>query len=233
MGRKGRNKSRRQTETFSSDEDSNDGRNSGNRRQEGQLGSYAVSARESTHQLQNRNTNQRPREPLHSRVQSRPLPTNNSNVRSFNHNDLLYKSRRFKQQFLQSIDQTIKQIQQIQQWYPDEDSSEDQMDWQPEVEIILPPPVERVVDTISAWESGLKTQMSSSYVGPALLVKAHMNAVPPLGRRAMRRASIGHGYDSVWEQRMEREMNKDMLSSVPRSCKYAVPATLLLEVDLG
>jgi hypothetical protein len=102
---------------------------------------------------------------------------------------LLIKSQRFKQQLLQSIDQTLKQIQ---QWYPDGDFSEDRMDWQPEAEVILPQPVERAINMTSGGDPGLKTQKGSSNVEPGSLVKAHVNLVPPLGPRAMRRASLGN-----------------------------------------
>lgn len=43
---------------------------------------------------------------------------------------------------MQSIDRTLKQIQ---QWYAHEDLSVDEMDWHPEVEVVIPQPAETVV----------------------------------------------------------------------------------------
>jgi hypothetical protein len=53
----------------------------------------------------------------------------------FAQNEFRIGSNRFKQYLLQSINQTL---QQIQQWYPDEEiSSDDGMDWQPELVALL------------------------------------------------------------------------------------------------
>lgn len=216
MGRRRRNRNRHQIDSFSSDEDSNDGRDfKSNGRQAGvtQLGSYAVTGRNrlnkpTPHQFQNCNTNQRLRERFQNRS-NQLLNTGTDIPHSFNDNTFLSKSHRFKAQLLHSIDLTH---QQIQQWYPDEDPSEDEMDWQPEAEIMLRQPVESVVDAnptgrmnaVSAWQP--KAQKSSSPFDPASSEKAYMNLAPPSGPRVMRE-SLGDGFGARWDQTMKREMN--------------------------
>jgi len=202
------------------------------------MGSYAVMGRNilknsTGHPFHNRNTNQRPLEPFQNR--SNQLNNHPHIPRSFNHNAFLTKSQRFKKQLLQSIDLTLTQIQ---QWYPDEDSSADEMDWQPEAEIIIRRPAQSIVDAVpagrinlvSAWQP--KTLKGSSVFDCASLEKGHMNLVAPLGPRATRRASLGNAFVSTWGQRMEKEMNRDNLISVPRSCTYAVPTTCRKLSDL-
>ena len=230
MGRKGRNRRRWQTESFSSDDDSNNGRDSRNNGMQAgrfQRRSYAVRARVNSptnHQFPRRNTSQQHDQPFQNRIHPHRSQTNNAHIpRSSMHNELLIKSQRFKQQLLQSINQTLKQIQ---QWYPDGDSSEDQMDWQPEAEIILPQLVKRDINTTSSGDPGLKTQKDSSYMERVSVVKAHMNLVQPLGPRVMSRVSLGSDFGSAQDQRMERDMNSGDLLSFPRSCKYAVPTAL-------
>ena len=59
--------------------------------------------------------------------------------RGFDEKAFMLKSKHLKQHLLQSMNQNLREIQ---QWYPDEEenANDDEMDWQPETEILIPPP---------------------------------------------------------------------------------------------
>ena len=81
--------------------------------------------------------------PKNNRIQ-RPVDVSsnghdiNRTPRSFGETAFMLKSKRFKQHLLHSME---RNLQEIQLWYPDEeeDGNDDEMDWQPETEILIPP----------------------------------------------------------------------------------------------
>lgn len=232
MGRKGRNRDRRQIDRFVSDSSSNDGSGfGGNGKNTGglTLGSYSVSGRRNTgsngHYSQNHDDTHQLRQPFQNRGHGLGPSNHTSIASSFNQGAFVIKPKRFRQQLLQSIDQTIKLIQ---QWYPDEDSSEDEMDWQPEEEVIVRQPGHGKFYAESAWVTRPNLAKNVPPVEFSIGMKAQASAA---AFAAMRRASTGAGFDATSAERMERAMNTDNVSSTLRSCRYVVP-TVVMPLDL-
>jgi hypothetical protein len=70
----------------------------------------------------------------HNIKQSKFFPQTSQNL---SHHTFLQKSQRLKQNLVRSFNQALAQIE---QWYPDENSDEDLMDWQLEDELVIPQP---------------------------------------------------------------------------------------------
>jgi hypothetical protein len=120
----------------------------------------------------------------------------------------------------------------IQQWYPDEDSIEDDMDWQPEKEVVIRQPGERIFYANSAWVARPSVAKTLPPIEPSIGMKAQTSAVAPA---AMRTASTGTGFDATSAQMMERARNTGNVPAIPRSCRYVVPRVMMpldLEVEL-
>lgn len=154
MGRK--NRPRRQTDKLASYDSSNDGLDSGGKeRYEDRLGSHTVSGRSPTSDAptaqhsRNNNSPNRPRRPF--QVCSHHNPSSNqyaSTPRPVDEDAFIVISKRFRQQLLLSIEQTFKHIE---QWWRDDDSREDKMDWQPEMEVVLQQSTESITPRNHAW----------------------------------------------------------------------------------
>ena len=192
-----------------------------------------VSGRRNTgskgHHPQNHDNAHQLRQPSQSRGHGTGPRNHTSIAHSCKQGAFIIKPKRFRQQLLQSIDQMVKLIQ---QWYPDEDSTEDEMDWQPEEEVTIRQPGQGIFYPESAWVPKPNLAKRVPPVEFSIGMKAQASAA---ALAAMRRASTGAGFDPSSAERIGRAMNTDNVSSTLRSRRYVVPAVVMpldLEAEL-
>jgi hypothetical protein len=238
MGRKWRNRHRRQNVRFASDEVSDDGGDSGGNGRHGggyQLGSKPDGGRSYTNdhtshysQTHHRRAH-RPRELFPDHSICHQQPRNHVSTPCYvDQGAFILRSQRFKKQLLNSIDLTVKQLE---QWFPDDgseagESEADEMDWQPEAEYLLPAPTERAIVTNIASGSTTAPATGLSIGALGIEMKCRRNSASlyaPLATRTFGGDEFGVGS----AQKMERAMSTNKSSSVPSGCKRVVPTLIV------
>jgi len=175
------------------------------------LGRHAVT-RNTTHpnqHLGHPNTSRHP--PIRRIPKDNGISKTHTPPRSQHQDHFLLKSKRFKQYLLQALEQSH---QKIQQWYPDEDSSndgDDEMDWQPEKEhvvIIQPQEVPSYTwDQRPTNATGFQNaRLGTSWAGPK--AEVHMGReTNTCGRRGVPTQLSWAGFDAFgkkfWAQKAD------------------------------